>query len=86
MLSTLKQNYCRYWPDLITQVITQGDQADEADADVLLSADILLACLDKRKVKGKKNFKWDGKIQELNDFVHLVLYKQCQRNGKKAKR
>ena len=51
----------------LTEVITQDDQEDEAD--VLQFADTLLACLDKRKVKGKENFKWDGKIQELKDFV-----------------
>ena len=44
----------------LTEVITQGDQEDEAD--VLLFADTLLAYLDKRKVKGKENFKWNGKI------------------------
>ena len=51
----------------LIEVITQDDQEDEAD--VLQFADTLLACLDKRKVKGKENFKWDGKIQELKDFV-----------------
>ena len=67
----------------LTEAITQDDQEDEAD--VLLFADTLLACLDKRKVKGKENFKWDGKIQELKDFVQLVLDKQGRWNGRKQK-
>ena len=48
---------------------------EEAD-DVLFFADSLLSCLSRKKVEGKKNFMWSGKIQELNDFVSLILKKE----------
>ena len=57
---------------------------EEAD-DVLLFADSLLSCLSKIKVKGKKNFMWSGKIQELNDFVSLLSKKEGNSTSKKVK-
>ena len=52
--------------------------ADEIDhendiADVLLFAYTLLANLRKTKSRGKELLKWEGKIQDLKDFVELVL-------------
>ena len=41
-------------------------------------SDSLLKYLDKRKEKGKKNYKWDGSLQTLKDFVALILKKYGQ--------
>ena len=54
----------------------QEKDADEIDhendiADVLLFADTLLANLRKTKSRGKELLKWEGKIQDLKDFVEL---------------
>ena len=50
----------------------------DEQALVLLFADTLLKYLAKRKVKGKTNYKFDGTLDELKDFVSLVL----KRKGK----
>ena len=47
-------------------------------AEKLLCSDSLLKYLEKRKEKGKKNFKWDGSLQTLKDFVTLILKKDGQ--------
>ena len=56
----------------------QEKDDDEIDlendiADVLLFADTVLANLRKTECKGKELLKWKGKIQDLKDFVELVL-------------
>ena len=56
----------------------QEKDADEINqendlTDVLLFADTLLANLRKTKSRGKELLKWEGKIQDLKDFVELVL-------------
>ena len=56
----------------------QAKDDDEIDhkndiADVLLFADTLLANLRKTKSRRKVLLKWEGKIQNLKDFVELVL-------------
>ena len=63
-----------------------GDsESDNEEADVLLFADSLLSCLSRKKVKGKENFMWSGKIQELKDFVSLILKKEDNWTSKKVK-
>ena len=63
-----------------------GDsESDNEEADVLLFADSLLSCLSGKKVKGKENFMWFGKIQELKDFVSLILKKEGNWTSKKVK-
>ena len=62
--------------------------ADDEDnryeqALALLFADTLLKYLPKRKVKGKTNYKFDGTLDELKDFVSLVLRRKGKWNGKK---
>ena len=49
----------------------------------LLFADTLLKYLAKRKVKGKTNYKFDGTLDELKDFVSLVLKRKGKWTGKK---
>ena len=56
----------------------QEKDADEINqendiAGVLPFADTLLANLRKTKSRGKELLKWEGKIQDLKDFVELVL-------------
>ena len=53
-------------------------------AEKLLFSDSLLKYLDKRKEKGKKNYKWDGSLQTLKDFVTLILKKDGQWRTKKS--
>ena len=60
-------------------------ESENEEADVLLFADSLLSCLSSKKVKGKENFMWSGKIQELKDFVSLILKKGGNWTSKKVK-
>ena len=53
-------------------------------AEKLLFSDSLLKYLNKRKEKGKKNYKWDGSLQTLKDFVTLILNKDGQWRTKKS--
>ena len=53
-------------------------------AEKLLFSDSPLKYLDKRKEKGKKNYKWDGSLQTLKDFVTLILKKDGQWRTKKS--
>ena len=53
-------------------------------AEKLLFSDSLLKYLNKRKEKGKKNYKWDGSLQTLKDFVTLILKKDGQWRTKKS--
>ena len=63
-----------------------GDsESENEEADVLLFADSLLSCLSGKKVKGKENFMWSGKIQDLKDFVSLILKKEGNWTSKKVK-
>ena len=63
-----------------------GDnESENEEADVLLFADSLLSCLSEKKVKGKQNFMCSGKIQELKDFVSLILKKEGNWTSKKVK-
>ena len=43
----------------------------------------MLKYLAKRKVKGKTNYKFDGTLDELKDFVSLVLKRKGKWTGKK---
>ena len=52
---------------------------------MLLFADSLLSCLSRKKVKGKESSIWSGKIQELKDFVSLILKKEGNWKIKKVK-
>ena len=58
----------------------EADDEDNRDqlALALLFADTLIKYLAKRKAKGKTNYKFDGTLYELKDFVSLVL----KRKGK----
>ena len=68
--------------------VEADDEADDEDnrdeqALALLFADTLLKYLAKRKVKGKTNYKFDGTLDELKDFVSLVLKRKGKWTGKK---
>ena len=63
-----------------------GDsERENEEADVLLFADSLLSCVRRKKVKGKENFTWSGKIQELKDFVSLIFKTEGNWTSKKVK-
>ena len=68
-----------------SQSQVEADDEDNRDeqALVLLFADTLLKYLAKRKVKGKTNYKFDGTLDELKDFVSLVLKSKGKWTGKK---
>ena len=68
-----------------SQSQVEADDEDNRDeqALVLLFADTLLKYLAKRKVKGKTNYKFDGTLDELKDFVSLVLKRKGKWTGKK---
>ena len=53
-------------------------------AERLLFSDSLLKYLDKRKEKGKKNYKWDRLFQTLKEFVTLILRKDEQWHTKNS--
>ena len=60
-----------------------GDnESENEEADVLLFAD----SVSKKKVKGKENLMWSDKIQELKDFVSLILKKEGNWTSKKVQR
>ena len=63
-----------------------GDnESEDEEADVLIFSDSLLPCVSKEKVKRKENFMWSSKIQELKDFVSLILKKEGNWTSKKVK-
>ena len=45
----------------------------EVEQDILLLGETLLKHLERRTTKGKQQLKWNGKVQELQEFVTLVL-------------
>ena len=70
---------------IIKFVADDEDNRDE-QALALLFADTLLKYLAKRKVKGTTNYKFDGTLDELKDFVSLVLKRKGKWTGKKNTR
>ena len=68
-----------------SQSQVEADDEDNRDeqALALLFADTFLKYLAKRKVKGKTNYKFDGTLDELKDFVSLVLKRKGKWTGKK---
>ena len=54
------------------------------EAEKLLFSDSPLQYLDKRKEKGKKNYKWDELLQTFKDFVTLILKNDRQWRTKKS--
>ena len=68
-----------------SQSQVEADDEDNRDqqALALLFADTLIKYLAKRKVKGKANHKFDGTLDELKDFVSLVLKRKEKWTGKK---
>ena len=49
-------------------------QSDDQSVETgkILFADTLLKYLDKRTERGKANHKWDGKPDQLKDFITLI--------------
>ena len=43
------------------------------ETDKILFADTFLNYLDKRNERGKTNYKWNGKSDQLKDFITLIL-------------
>ena len=63
----------------------EADDEDNRDQQglALLFVDTLIKYLAKRKAKGKTNYKFDGTLDELKDFVSLVLKRKGKWTGKK---
>ena len=68
-----------------SQSQVEADDVDSRDQQplALLFTDTLIKYLAKRKVKGKTNYKFDGTLDELKDFVSLVLKRKEKWTGKK---
>ena len=49
------------------------DTPEVQEEDILLFGDNLLKSLKRKKEKGKTKIKWTSTIQELKDFVQLVV-------------
>ena len=63
----------------------QGQSDDQSvETDKILFADTLLKYLDKRTERGKTNYKWDGKPDQLKDFITLILKRDGQWKPKKV--
>ena len=63
----------------------QGQSDDQSvETDKILFADTLLKYLDKRTERGKTNYKWDGKPDQLKDFMTLILKRDGQWKPKKV--
>ena len=63
----------------------QGQSDDQSvETDKILFADTLLKYLDKRTERGKTNYKWDGKPDQLKDFTTLILKRDRQWKPKKV--
>ena len=63
----------------------QGQSDDQSvETDKILFADTLLKYLDKRTEREKTNYKWDGKPDQLKDFITLILKRGGQWKPKKV--
>ena len=63
----------------------QGQSDDQSvETDKVLFADTLLKYLDKRTERGKTNYEWDGKPDQLKDFITLILKRDRQWKPKKV--
>ena len=63
----------------------QGQSDNQSvETDKILFADTLLKYLDKRTERGKTNYKWDGKPDQLKDFITLILKRDRQWKPKKV--
>ena len=56
-----------------TGVNENGDEKKEVEQHILLFGETLLKHLERRTRKEKQQLKWSGKVQELKEFVTLVL-------------
>ena len=62
-----------------------GQSDDQSvETDKILFADTLLKYFDKRTECGKTNYEWDGKPDQLKDFITLILKRDGQWKSKKV--
>ena len=53
--------------------VEKKDCQEEIEQDILLFGETLLKHPERRITKGKQHFKWNANVQELKEFVTLVL-------------
>ena len=53
--------------------VEKNDCQEEVEQDILLFEETLLNHIERRTTKRKQQLKWNGKVQELKEFVTLVL-------------
>ena len=62
----------------------QGQSDDlSVETDNILFTDTLLKYLDKRTERGKTNYKWYGKPDQLKGFIALILKRDGQRKPRR---